>query len=310
METLTFTKERYILNRAHYRDDGVLDHEWANSGTWNRTGSNTVTRTFWRNDDDDDDTTDVLTTISKHFVWGDESRQLLLIHHWDDEEERTEPDYDAYRRVTNPIPSPIGTWRGTDEWDQGPVVYTIMVRADGTFEFQVDEVHGTNNLYATWEFDEDNYYINIMDAYTTFGEPPERDPEGFSGTGRFAYAPTDSPNEITMSFHWDENEENPYGGYGRRLVRPVESMLPAASLFHAFLRLWRWRRGVAWRGVASRTTQGRVAWTAHTACHEPARSPGRFGSQRAYDQYGDQAGRRTCLVASRAPPGAAICRGH
>ena len=222
VDTLTFTKERYILYRAHYRDDGVLDHEWANSGTWNRTGTNTVTRTYWHNHDEVDDTPEILTTISKNFVWGDESRQLLLMHHWADDEERTElGGHDAYRRVTNPIPSPIGIWRGSEEWDQGSVQFTMTVDADGAFRFEIEEPDGTATLTAQWTLDEDNFFLNLSDTvhmWTPIGEPPElEEPEEAT---RFAYAPTDrSPNEMTVSFHWDENEENPYGGYGRRLER-------------------------------------------------------------------------------------------
>ena len=38
VDTLTFTKERYILHRAHYRHDGTFGYSWANSGTWRSTG--------------------------------------------------------------------------------------------------------------------------------------------------------------------------------------------------------------------------------------------------------------------------------
>ena len=215
VDTLTFTKERYILHRAHYRGDGVIDHEWVPSGTWNRTGKNTVTRTFWHNHDDVDDTPDILTTISKNYVWGDESRELLLMHHWTDDEERTDFSYDAYRRVANPIPSPIGIWHDSDEWDEGPVQFTMAVNADGTFRFEVEEPGGTATQTARWELDEDNYFLNLTDVvqtWTPVGEPPE--PAQPEGAPRVAYAPTDrSPNAIAVSPLWSE-EHDPYGGYG------------------------------------------------------------------------------------------------
>ena len=224
VDTLTFTKERYILYRAHYRDDGVFDHEWTHSGTWNRTGSNTVTRTFWHNHDDDDDTPEILTTISKNYVWGDESRDLLLMHHWSDDQQRTdESTHDAYRRVPNPIPSPIGVWRGSEEWDEGPVHFTMTVSADGAFRFEVEEPGGTATHTARWELDEDNYYLNLTDVvhtWTPVGEPPE--PAGPEGVTRFAYAPTDrAPDKIVVSALWseDDNLDNLYGNYWMELER-------------------------------------------------------------------------------------------
>ena len=218
VDVLTFTTERFIMYRAHYRHDGTFDHSFAESGTWSASG-NTVTRTWLENHDDDDETPDILRSISKYFVWADDARDLLLMHHWaHGDEEPVGGNLEPYRRVSNPLPSPIGLWRATAEWDQGPVVFTITVSADGTFDFQLEEVHGTENVIAKWELDDDNYYLDISDAYMTFtpiGGTPQRDPEGFSGTGRFAYAPTDgSPDEMVVSLHWDEeNEELPYGGY-------------------------------------------------------------------------------------------------
>ena len=224
VDVVTFTKERFIMFRAHYRHDGTLVSSFAESGTWGASG-NTVTRTWLENHDDDDETPDILRSISKYFVWADETRDLLLMHNWAHGDEEPVGRYlESYRRVSNPIPSPIGVWRATDEWDQGPVVFTITVSADGMFDYQLDEVHGTENVIARWELDEDNYYLNISDAYTTFtpiGGSPQRDREGFSGTGRFAYAPTDgSPDEMIVSFHWDEeNEERPFGDYWKVFAR-------------------------------------------------------------------------------------------
>jgi hypothetical protein len=221
VDTLTFTKERYILHRAHYRHDGTFGYSWANSGTWRSTGS-TVTRTWLHNHDDDDDTPERLTSISKNYIWGDESRELLLMHHWMDDEEKTvDSSYDAYGRVPNPLPSPLGVWRGTQEWDEGPVEFTMTVNVDGTFRSETEEPEGTATLTARWDLDEDNYYLNLTDAvetWTPIGGAPEP-ADASKGMRRFAYAATDrSPDEIAVSFHWDE-ENQPYGGYGLSLER-------------------------------------------------------------------------------------------
>ena len=222
VDTLTFTKDRYILHRAHYRDDGTFDHSWTNSGTWTPAGRNTVTRTYLHNHDDNDDTPERLTSISKNYIWGDESRELLLMHHWMDDEEKTvDSSYDAYGRVPNPLPSPLGVWRGTQEWDEGPVEFTMTVNVDGTFRSETEEPEGTATLTARWDLDEDNYYLNLTDAvetWTPIGGAPEP-ADASKGMRRFAYAATDrSPDEIAVSFHWDE-ENQPYGGYGLSLER-------------------------------------------------------------------------------------------
>ena len=222
VDTLTFTKERYILYRAHYLHDGTFDHSWEPSGTWTPTGSNTVTRTWLHNHDDNDDTPERLTSISKNYVWGDESHELLLMHHWEDDEERTGYDYNLYRRVSNPLPSPLGVWRGTQEWDEGPVEFTMTVNVDGTFRFEIEEPEGTATLTARWDLDEDNYYLNLTDVFHTWtplgepSEPAEPDP-----ATRFAYAPTDRPDEMAVSFHWEERNpvDHPYGAYWRKLER-------------------------------------------------------------------------------------------
>ena len=222
VDTLTFTKERYILYRAHYRDDGTFNHQWTHSGTWTPAGRNTVTRIYLHNHDDNDDTSEILTSISKNYGWGDDSRDLLLMHHWPEDSERTE--YDAYRRVPNPLPSPLGVWRGTE--DDGHTEFTMTVEADGTFRFENEEAHGTETLTARWELDEDNYYLNLTDAVETrtpIGEPPgPSEPRGPRGITRFAYAPTDrSPDEIVLSVHWEEEKpvDHPYGAYWRKMER-------------------------------------------------------------------------------------------
>ena len=222
VDTLTFTKERYILYRAHYLDDGTFNYSWADSGTWTPTGSNTVTRTWFHNHDGNNDTPDVRTSISKNYVWGDESRELLLMHHWKHDDERTNHWYNQYRRVSNPLPSLLGVWRGTTEWDADPVEFTMTVNADGTFRFEVKELHGTRTWTARWDLDEDNYYLNLTDVFhtsTPLGVPSG--PAEPKPAMRFAFAPTDGPDEMAVSFHWEEGNpgRHPYGWYGEKLER-------------------------------------------------------------------------------------------
>ena len=68
IDTLTFTKERYIHVRSHYLTDGTWDHLWNNSGTWTH-ADDTITR-IWDHDHDDDDTTPIIPgRVSKTYRW-------------------------------------------------------------------------------------------------------------------------------------------------------------------------------------------------------------------------------------------------
>lgn len=211
VDTLTFTNDRYIQYRAHYWADGTLDHWWGGSGTWDATDS-TVVRTWEHNHDDDDETPDVLTSITKDYVLGGEARSILLMHHWSDDFEKE--SFDRYERVLNPLPSPIiGVWRATAEWDEGPVVFTMTVNADGTLSYQLDELGGTEVLTATWEPDEENYYLNLTDISTTSTPTGgTSEPVNFTDAPRIAYAPTDMPDEILVSNTWSERRRL-HGGY-------------------------------------------------------------------------------------------------
>ena len=84
VDTITFTADRYIQYRAHYRADGTLDSRWAASGTWEDDEDGVVTRVWLDNHDDDDDTPEVETRINKRYLWADSSRNKLLMHHWSD----------------------------------------------------------------------------------------------------------------------------------------------------------------------------------------------------------------------------------
>ena len=223
-ETLTFTKERYILYRAHYRHDGTFADSWAVSGTWTSSG-NTVTRVWL----DDDETPARLISVSKNYVWGDDARDLLLMHPWtDDWEQPIGYNLEAYRRVANPLPSIFGVWRSTGEWDDG---FTLRINADGTVSFDNESPgEGTSTLTATWEFDEDNYFLNLSDVAETW-TPLDGLPEASDAPDakRFAIAPTDSSNELIISPYWNETEitgtedYREYGDYWIKLGRESRS---------------------------------------------------------------------------------------
>ena len=190
VDTLTFTKDRYIFYRAHYRQDGTFSFGWNESGTWDST-RNTVTKTFLHNHDNDDDTPERLTSISKNYTWGDDAHGLLLMHHWVDEDERMDYNFDLYQRVPNPLPSPIGVWRGAGN---DGAEFRITVDADGMFRFEAEfpAEGGTETITARWELDEDNYFLNLTDGvetWTPIGGVPG--PGESWVMGRFAYAPTD-----------------------------------------------------------------------------------------------------------------------
>ena len=98
----------------------------------------------------------------------------------------------------------------------------MTVNADGTFMFETEYSEGTSTLTAMWDLDEDNYYLNltnVSDTWTPLGEPSEpAEPEPAT---RFTFVPTDRPDEMEVSFHWEEGNpvDYPYGAYIRKLER-------------------------------------------------------------------------------------------
>ena len=83
VDTLTFTRERFIMHRAHYRSDGTFVYYWANSGTWALSGDGTIVRVVEENHDDDDATPEIEVRTPKTYRWEDESRDRLLMTEWD-----------------------------------------------------------------------------------------------------------------------------------------------------------------------------------------------------------------------------------
>ena len=226
VDTITFTANRVIQYRAHYRADGTLDSWWADSGTWEDTEDGFVTRVWLENHDDDDDTPDVETRIKKRYLWPDSSRNKLLMHHWADNEERSDNnyDFDAYTRVQNPLPptSILGTWtwrRNEGAWTRSS---TITINADGT-STRVSvggEELTTYTITGTWELNIANYTADLSEmtcTRTPMGEPGSPcDDFNPPALRRIGFAPTDVVGTIVLSPVWAEapNDEYPYGWYG------------------------------------------------------------------------------------------------
>ena len=224
VDTITFTADRFIQHRAHYRADGTLDSWWADSGTWEDTGDGFVTRVWLHNHDDDDDTPDVETRIKKRYLWKDSSRNTLLMHHWADHEQRSDKnyDFDAYTRVQDPLPSAaiVGTW----VWrrNEGAVTQsvTMTIGADGTITWDVGYEESSIRVLGKWTLNIASYSVQISEM-TGIRTPIGGEPEILSEFSppppwRIAFAPTDVVGTIVISPSWAEPQTDrfPYGWYG------------------------------------------------------------------------------------------------
>ena len=204
VDTLTFTRERFIMRRAHYRADGTLVYFWADSGTWELSGDRTIVRVVEDDHDDDDATPRIIRRIPKSYRWADDMRTGLYMPEWDSDEA---DDQLLYERVPNPLPTPpTGTWTlvGYSHWWAAPDAETMSIDPGGTFTYS-----GEVELAATWTLDEENYYLNLSVVRLSGGRDEDGDPVSVA---RVAYAPTDQPNEILMSGYYPELDLS-YGDY-------------------------------------------------------------------------------------------------
>ena len=225
METRTFTKSRYILYRSYYHNDGSFDGSWQESGTWTAS-DDTVTRTWYYDDDGDPETPRVLRSLDSDYVWADEAHNVLFIPFWEPwPDTHVDPGFRRYERVQNVSPSSVvGVWQ--HGWDD--VVQTLTVNADSTLLFEHSQPGGVWKVTANWQLDEDEYYLNLTNASSTWtptGGVPESDPF-FRGASRFAFAPTHQwPDEMLVSPFWNEDpayadgEYREFGNYWMTLQR-------------------------------------------------------------------------------------------
>ncbi|MDE0025443.1 MAG: Ig domain-containing protein, partial [Spirochaetaceae bacterium] len=244
IDTLTFTKSRYILHRAHYRTEGMaFNHADVSAGTWEYTDT-TLTRIWMHNDDDLDETPDVLTRVPKKYLWNDD-RTTLCVQHWlSDREEFASPQCDRHERVTR-VPSLAGMWTGDNEFendDNGETVHQVFnlaFESDNSFRFGVEYTGGYEEVFSiagTWASDPDRdfgFLVTVESVFkTVYGEP--EDLSHWSGQVlRWSYAPTDNANKIQVSVYWNEHgwdadqhqhtddsdPRHPYGNYWLTMTR-------------------------------------------------------------------------------------------
>ena len=174
------------------------------SGTWEATDS-TLTKIRNEDHDDDDATPRVDMSVAKDYYLHGKTGNVLYMHDFGDAEPTTV--FRRYERVENPLPSSslAGVW--TTSTDEDGFTRRIIINVDGTLRL-VDSatINGEEHeaiIDAKWTLDADNYYLNLTDATRSDGEPAMAD--------RIAFAPTDkSPNEMAVSFYWNETKTNEY----------------------------------------------------------------------------------------------------
>ena len=225
VDFLTFTETRFILVRSHYLMDGSFDESWTQTGTWTITDEEIV-RKWYHNHDDDDETDNVLTELRKpYFLVGNGD---LVVNHWADTsgEDRA---LDRMARVSDPslaLP-PVGVWvfewhSDEDDWYD---IMTMTLASDGTFTWSEQNPDGTHTLSARWDFDPDNYFINLTGATETWTEtgqsPVPGDRTREARFLRYAYAPMPSESGkrmIAVSRWQEELEDRTYGSYRHEMT--------------------------------------------------------------------------------------------
>ena len=170
--TLTFTKSRWIQHTVEILDDGTVDNQWADSGTWEVVGS-MVTRKWV--DEDDDQRVD--RSVDKDYYFA--NADVVFIHHWDSDDIETR--YSRYVRVEDPLPTLIGIWRASlpaEGNDGTPWIdeRTIAINADGSFSYiRERESRWKYELSAKWHIDHEEYFINITESVAIFTRPDGED---------------------------------------------------------------------------------------------------------------------------------------
>ena len=250
VQVLTFTGSgRAVSFNAVYDDAGTQIDDWTYTSGW-ATNDTTVTRTWYDDHDDDDETPDVRSDLEKSYYWV-EGRNAMFINPWGDEHPT---DYvQRHTRVANPLPDGLaGTWTYDAEWDRmedlGYIIgqhWTFAFGEDGAFTEVYRSTRSDNNevgyftVMGTWSHDnEDPNFVLVSVDTATYLRPDgalvdlaEIAPYWIGATLRYAYAPTDSPDLITVSTRvselrydeetgmWVDNMYNPYGDYWMRLSR-------------------------------------------------------------------------------------------
>ena len=112
IQTLTFTRSRWIHHQAQVPDDGTAGHGRTDSGTWEVAGDTVIRK---RTDYDG-----TVTGVAKTFHWIDEVGDVLFMHPWDLDFE-LRGYFVRYSRVQDPLPfSLTGTWTGAITGSRAP----------------------------------------------------------------------------------------------------------------------------------------------------------------------------------------------
>lgn len=205
---LTFTKDRYI----QYVESrtGTTGYVTTTSGTWSR-ADGYITRT-WA--DDDDGTKDA----KKAYRWMEDG-QVLSMEPWHLDDEGSDRSA-RYTRVKDPVAPLAGVWSSTVFFGDYRVTETLTFGGSSSNDSFVYRYEKTGSSEDSWEIT------------GTWMPDPDRELAFLVTVGnngrveRWAYAPTDDPDTIAVSFTSFEHnpEEYPYGSYTMRVTkeRPTE----------------------------------------------------------------------------------------
>ena len=215
--TLTFTKSRAIWLTSVRDTSGREIDRWNEADTWSATDT-TVTRTRHDWDDENRRFHERSDHVAKNYAFADEGK-TLLIHVWNDERPTTH--YWRYTRVETPIQDLFtGAWEFYDERDDGTVNWRLTISfSGGSFTYRNVRTEGESvrvvQLEGPYEHDVENGFILVtISAYTrTVDGAPSEDSDEESArhvghTLRWAYAPTERPDQIAVSLYGSEQTWN------------------------------------------------------------------------------------------------------
>ena len=226
IETLTFTESRFILYGESFNtDNNEIFDTWDSSGGWiDHVSGDSVTRIEHGHD----------AVVKQYVIAGD----LLAINPWGDNESNN--GFNVFTRVHDPVADLVGRWSRDYEDDEGRSGnITITIGADGSLqreyspEILLDEDDVlSHTVTGTYQLDTAEKFIFVTITETVVDGELSNNPFGSPGQIlRFAYAPSNNPNQILMSIPWNEQEydhaqgmtvdhpEHPYGAYWDRLTK-------------------------------------------------------------------------------------------
>ena len=213
VQTLTFTKTRWINHYTKRADDGSIEEMWTESGAWSvsssdpRGRSGTVTRE-WLDDEQDPP---AVVTVDKLFARGADDDELLM-HPWDlGEPEEAADAMVNYTRVTDPLPDLVGTWTWRPVEGAVTRAAILTINADGTFTWDLVRDDSTRTFVGEWELNVANYTVALTEMTFT-NTPVDGEPETSDFVPDppwlFGFAPSDVATTIVLSSPWLEMSGN------------------------------------------------------------------------------------------------------